>query len=157
MLSIKKWNCQELSHVWLFVTPWTVACQLLCPGNSPGNNTVVSSHSLLQRIFLTQGSNLGLLHCRQILYHLSYNLSISKHSIKFPFEMKYFISWWDLTFLSLESYTNTERLNWRKYSLCLVVQLCPTLCDPMDCSPPGSSVHGDSPGKNTGVGCHAFL
>ena len=30
-------------------------------------------------------------------------------------------------------------------------------CDPMDCSPPDSSVHGDSPGKNTGVGCHAFL
>ena len=27
----------------------------------------------------------------------------------------------------------------------------------MDCSLPGSSVHGDSPGKNTGVGCHAFL
>ena len=41
--------------------------------------------------------------------------------------------------------------------LCLVAQLCPTLCDPMDHSPPGSSVHGDSPGKNTGVGCHAFL
>ena len=30
-------------------------------------------------------------------------------------------------------------------------------CDPMDYSPPGSSVHGDSPGKNTGVGCHLFL
>ena len=28
-----------------------------------------------------------------------------------------------------------------------------TLCDAVDCSPPGSSVHGDSPGKNTGVGC----
>ena len=41
--------------------------------------------------------------------------------------------------------------------LCLVSQSCPTLCDPMDCSPPGSSVHGDSPGKNTGVGCHALL
>ena len=41
--------------------------------------------------------------------------------------------------------------------LCLVTQLCPTLCDPMDCSPPGSSVQGDSPGKNTGVGCHALL
>ena len=41
--------------------------------------------------------------------------------------------------------------------LCLVVQACPTLCDPTDCSSPGSSVHGDSPGKNTGVGCHAFL
>ena len=41
--------------------------------------------------------------------------------------------------------------------LCLVAQSCLTLCDTMDCSPPGSSVHGDSPGKNTGVGCHAFL
>ena len=39
--------------------------------------------------------------------------------------------------------------------LFLVTQSCPTLCNPMDCSPPGSSVSGDSPGKNTGVGCHA--
>ena len=31
--------------------------------------------------------------------------------------------------------------------LCLVTQLCPTLCDLMGYSPPGSSVHGDSPGK----------
>jgi len=44
-----------------------------------------------------------------------------------------------------------------KQSVCLVAQSCPTLCDPMDCSPPGSSVHGDSPDKNTGVGCHALL
>ena len=36
----------------------------------------------------------------------------------------------------------------------LVTQLCPTLCDHMDCSPPSSSVCGDSPGKNTGVGYH---
>ena len=40
---------------------------------------------------------------------------------------------------------------------CLVTQSCPTLCDPMDCSPPGSSVHGNSPGKNISVGCHALL
>ena len=39
--------------------------------------------------------------------------------------------------------------------LCLVTQSCPTLCNPIDCSLPGSSVRGDSPGKNTGVGCHA--
>ena len=43
----------------------------------------------------------------------------------------------------------------------LVILSCPTLGDPMDCSPPGSSVHGDSPGKNIGVGCqvgcHALL
>ena len=40
---------------------------------------------------------------------------------------------------------------------CSVPQSCPTLWDPMDCSPPGSSVHGASPGKNTRLGCHALL
>ena len=39
----------------------------------------------------------------------------------------------------------------------LVTRSCLTLCDPMACSPPGSSVHGNSAGKNTGVGCHALL
>ena len=38
--------------------------------------------------------------------------------------------------------------------LCLVTHI---LCNPMDCSPPGISVHGDSPSKNTKVGCHALL
>ena len=41
--------------------------------------------------------------------------------------------------------------------LCLVAQSCPTLCDPMDCGPSGSSIPRDSPGKNTGVGCRALL
>ena len=36
-------------------------------------------------------------------------------------------------------------------------QSCPTLYTSVDCSPPDSSVHGDSPGKNTGVGCPALL
>ena len=39
----------------------------------------------------------------------------------------------------------------------LVTQLCPTLWNPMDCSPPGSFAHGISPGKKTGVGCHFLL
>ena len=34
---------------------------------------------------------------------------------------------------------------------------CFQLYDAMDCSPPGSSVHGFSQGKNIGVGCHDFL
>ena len=42
------------------------------PWNSLGQNTGVSNLSLLQRIFLTQESNQGLLHCRRILYKLSY-------------------------------------------------------------------------------------
>ena len=48
--------------------------------------------------------------------------------------------------------------------MCVCVCVCVShsvvsdfLSDPMDCSPPGSSVHGDSPGKNTGVDCHALL
>ena len=60
-----KWN--PLSHVWLFVRPWTYS-----PWNSPGQNTGVGSLSLLQGIFPTQELNQGLLHCRQILYQLSY-------------------------------------------------------------------------------------
>ena len=43
------------------------------------------------------------------------------------------------------------------YVVCLDAQSSPTLCNPMDCRPPGSSVYGDSPGKNTGVGCHFLL
>ena len=43
---------------------------LYSPWNSPGQNTGVGSHSLLQRMFPTQGWNPGLPHCRQILYQL---------------------------------------------------------------------------------------
>ena len=39
----------------------------------------------------------------------------------------------------------------------LVAQSCPTLCNCVDCSPPGSSVHEDSPGKNTREVCHTLL
>ena len=41
-------------------------------GSSPGKNIGVGCHALLHGFFLTQGSNPGLLHCRQILYHLSH-------------------------------------------------------------------------------------
>ena len=41
--------------------------------------------------------------------------------------------------------------------VCSVAQSCLTLCDPMDYSLPGSSVHGNSPGKDTGVHCHFLL
>ena len=46
-------------------------------------------------------------------------------------------------------------LHWQSESE--VAQSCLTLCDPMDCSPPGSSIHGIFPGKNTRVGCHFLL
>ena len=55
----------------------TQLCRTLCnpmdsPWNSPSQSTVVDSHSLLQEIFPTQGSNLGVPHCRRILYQLSH-------------------------------------------------------------------------------------
>ena len=54
--------------------------------------------------------------------------------------------------------TQEERWYHKEHAvLCLAAQPCPTLCDPMNCSPPGTSVHGDSPGKKTEVGCHALL
>ena len=70
------------------------SCPTLPPGSSisgisQGKNTGVGCHFFLQRIFSTQGSNLGLLHCRRILYHLSHQgspvlstlhlLTIAKH------------------------------------------------------------------------------
>ena len=55
-----------------FETPWL---RLLCPWDSSGKNTGGGCHFLLQGMFLTQGSNPCLLHCRQILYHLSHQES----------------------------------------------------------------------------------
>ena len=52
--------------------PMNCGPQVLCPWDSPGKNTGVDCHTLLQRIFPKQGLNPGLLHCRKILYHLSY-------------------------------------------------------------------------------------
>ena len=64
------------SHVWFLYSPW----------NSLGQNTGVGSHSPLQGIFPTQGSNPGLPHCRQILYQLRHNGSPSnnKSMLKIP-------------------------------------------------------------------------
>ena len=63
--------CLVAQSVRLSATPWTVARQLLCPWDSPGNNTGVGCHAFHQGIFPTQGSNPGLLSCRQILDCLS--------------------------------------------------------------------------------------
>ena len=67
---------KSLSHVRLFVTPrGTVARQAPPSGDSPGKDIGVGGHFLLQGIFLTQGSKLGLPHCRQTLYCLSHKES----------------------------------------------------------------------------------
>ena len=121
---------------------------LLCLWDSLGKNTGVGIHFLLQGNFLTQGSNPGLLHCRQVLYCLSHqgsprggadpwaHMSVNIHGLRFGLGGK------------------------ASQMMCCAVLSCSLVSDswdPMDCSPPDSSVHGNSPGKNTGGGCHALL
>ena len=53
--------------------------RLLCPWDSPGRNTGVGCRALLQGIFPTQGSNLGLLHCRQSLYRRAIMEAHNRH------------------------------------------------------------------------------
>ena len=74
-------------------------------------------------------------------------------------------SWTGIAFLlspTLASGFFTASTTWKAQmdGVCVqakLLQLCVTLWDPMDCNSPGFSVHEDSPGKNTGVGCHALL
>ena len=99
--------------------------RLLCPWDSPGRNTGVGCHFLLQEIFPTQGSNLGLPYCRQMLYHLS-----QRGSSKVEQKRKR-----ALNYSQVQAYVECE-------CECEVTQSCPTLYDPVDCSPPGSCVHG---------------
>ena len=55
--------------------------RFLCPRDLPGKNTGVGCCALLQEIFLTHGLNLGLLHCRQILYRLSHQGNLQFSSV----------------------------------------------------------------------------
>ena len=83
--------CVSHSVVSDSATPWTGAQQAPLSMNSPGKNSEVGCHSLLHRIFPTQGLNRGLWHCRQILYHLSHQgssfgpLSLQYLSLHFLF------------------------------------------------------------------------
>ena len=70
---LKKWSESEIRS---FMSDSLWPHVLYSPWNSPGQNTGVGSHFLLQWIFSTQGSNPGLPHCRQILYQLSHQGSL---------------------------------------------------------------------------------
>ena len=86
---------KSLSRVWLFATPWIVAHQAPRSMGFSRHEYWSRLLFLLQGIFLTQGLNPGLPHCRQTLYHLSYQGSPSKtqkRSSKFQKDVS-----WDLT------------------------------------------------------------
>ena len=66
----RKWSCSVVSNS--FWPHGLEPTRFLCPWDFPGKSTGVGCHFLLQAIFPTQGSNLGLPHCRQSFYHLSH-------------------------------------------------------------------------------------
>ena len=75
--------------------------RLLCPWNSPGKDTKEGGHSLIKGIFLTQGLNLGVLHCRQILYHLSCQGSPSIHLLSIYLSIIYQFIYHPSVYLSI--------------------------------------------------------
>ena len=75
-LGTAAWVCESESPSVVSDSLWPQG--LYSPWNSPGQNTGVGRLSLLQGIFPTQGSNPGLLHCRQILYQLSYYFHLTR-------------------------------------------------------------------------------
>ena len=112
---------QLLHHVRLLRPHGLQPVRLLCPWDFPGKNTRVGCHFLFQGIFLTQELNLGLLHCKWILYQLSY-----EGSPKLTYKLGTFQKF----------YTPTATAAAKS------LQSCPTLCSPIDGSPPGSPFPG---------------
>ena len=97
-----------MSDSWL--TPWTVAHQLLCLWDFLGKNTGVGCHSLLQGIFPTQGSNLGLLYCRQIVYYLSPQGSpIIEKGFLQSLRGRKSVSWWEKSHPNMKRSCVTRR------------------------------------------------
>ena len=159
-LSLHAHVLSRFSRVWLCDPMDCIAARLLCSWDSPGKSTGVGCHVLFQGIFLTQGSNPCLLNYRQILYPLSHhgNPKLSIYLLCIPVipllciyrrEIKIYV------YKNLHIDANSPKLETNQVSKRMdqyivmhevkwseVTQSCPTLCDPVDCSLPGSSVHG---------------
>ena len=123
------------------------------PWNSPGKNTAVGSHSHLQGIFPTQGSNSGLLHCRQILFHLSHQEK--QRRVDF--------------FLFCYQFSEVRPPSPRQEVGVLLLGVCVCVCVHAQSlshvrlfvahglQPARILCQWDFPGRNTGVSCHVLL
>ena len=108
--------------------------RLRCPWDSPGKNTGVGCHFLLQ--------------CRKVKSESE--VSQSHLTLSDPMDFSPPGS-------SVHGIFQARVLEWGAVDFSgLIAQSCSIFCHPMDCSPAGS-VHGDSPGENTGKGCHTLL
>ena len=116
--------------------------------NSPGQNTGVVSLSLLQGIFPTQGSNPCLPHCRQIFYQLSHQgCPRILEWVAYPFSSRFSRprNQIEASCVAGRFFTNWAIRKAHSRAAAAVsksLQSCPTLCDPIDGSPPGSPIPG---------------
>ena len=84
--------------------------RLLCPWKSPGKNTGVGCHFLLQGIFSTKGSNSGLMHYRRMLYCLSYYTIFQFSSVQLLSHVRFFATSWTAAHQAFLSITNSWSL-----------------------------------------------
>ena len=126
--------------------------RLHCPWDFPNRNTGVGCHFLLQGLFLTQGSNPGLLQCRPVLYHWANRepccccccvASVVSDSVQ-PHRQQHtrLPHPWDSPGKNTGVGCHFLLQCMKVKSESEVAQSCPTLSDPMNFSLPGSSVHG---------------
>ena len=174
---LKEWICLFKNHPSWYTLKWTriylkVPCVCVhvqsCPNTCEPMDCSLSVYGIFQAripewvaISSSRGSfqsrdqtHISCVSCigRQILYHLSY-LGSPESALLYPISAK---NLW-LIRLTLGGILLAQNFSYVTACVCAKLrQSCLTLCNPMDCSPPGSSVHGDSPGKNTRVGCCAL-
>ena len=141
---------KSLSRVLLFATPWTVAYQAPPSMGFSSQEYGVGCHFLLQRIFPTQGSNPGLLHCRQMLYCLSH-----QGSQRTKPNYQQYIHILGSSFLTLHAAIPwKEGVHvWFAAAAAKSSQSCLTVRPP-GLQPTRLLRPWDFPGKSTGVGCH---
>ena len=128
---------QLLRHVWLFVTPVDCSMPGFCPPPSP--RACSNSHTLSWWSHPTTSPSV-----------VPFSSCLHSFSASGSFPVSQLLMWGGQ---SIGASASVLPINVPS----LVAQLCLTLCNTINCSLPGSSVHGDSLGKNTGVGCHALL
>ena len=107
--------------------PYKDQIKILCPWDFPGKNTGNGCHFLLQGLFPTQGLNSDTPNCRQILYCLNHQKSLS-----FQIDSK------NQGALICNLLIKKKK---KAFMHAKSIQSCPALSDTVDCSPPGSPVH----------------
>ena len=132
-------------------------CRIPHPWDSPGKNTGVGCHFLLQCMKVESESEVA-----QLYPTLSdpMDCSLPGSSIHEILQARV-LEWGAIAFSDFFLTLIKFKLQTIKV-ICAAaaaksLQSCPTLCNPRDSSPPGSPRPWDSPGKNTGVGCHFLL